>query len=241
MKITRKWLKEKGICKSGFEWWEKHKEANVKKLALKLLDENRFDWANWMLTKIYDKMQNIKYAIFAAEQVINIYEKQYPNDYRPRNAIEAAKDYLQNPNEKTAYAAAYTAADAAAAAAAAYDIANTAAYTAAYPAANAAAYPAANAAAYPAANAAAYAAAAKTAAAYAAAAKTAAANAAAAAYTAAYPAAAYDIAYTAAYPAAYAAAAKTAAAYAAAAAYDIAYTEIKQKIIEYGVTLIEED
>jgi len=29
--------------------------------------------------------------VYAAEQVIDIYEKKYPNDKRPRNAIEAAK------------------------------------------------------------------------------------------------------------------------------------------------------
>ena len=70
MKITKEWLKGKWACKEGFDWWEKHAEANVKKLALRLVKENHFDWANWMLTRIFDKTQNIKYAIFAAEQVV---------------------------------------------------------------------------------------------------------------------------------------------------------------------------
>jgi hypothetical protein len=72
------------------------------------------------------KEQRVQYAIFAAEQVIHIYEKKYPEDKRPRQAIEAAKAYLENPCAKTkaaaaaaayaAYAAAYAAYAAAAAA-----------------------------------------------------------------------------------------------------------------------------
>jgi len=39
----------------------------------------------------WKKEDSVKLAIFAAEQVIEIYEKKYPNDKRPREAIEAAK------------------------------------------------------------------------------------------------------------------------------------------------------
>ena len=151
MKITKEWLKEKGACSEGFEWWLKHKESNIKKLALKLLKAEHFGWASWMLTKCFDKTQNVKYAIFAAEQVIGIYEAKYPDDNRPRKAIEAAKSYLNNPTARAAYAA-YAAADATAAAAAcaaraADAAACAAAYAAAYAAADAA-YAAVDAAVY---------------------------------------------------------------------------------------------
>ena len=68
------------------------------------------------------------YAIYAAEQVIGIFEKKYPIDKRPRKAIEAAKAYLKRPcaeTKKAAYAAAYAAY---AAAYAAYAYASAAAY-----------------------------------------------------------------------------------------------------------------
>jgi hypothetical protein len=184
MKITKEWLKEKRACKEGFDWWKKHAEANVKKLALRLVKENHFDWANWMLTRIFDKTQNIKYAIFAAEQVVGIYEKDYPKDDRPRKAIEATKDYLKKSNAK---AAANAAANAAA------DAADAAADAAVANAANPAAYAA-----------------------------DAAANAANVA----------NVAADAADAAAKAANAANAADYAA---------EIKQEIIDYGLSLIEED
>ena len=129
MKITKEWLKGKWACKAGFDWWGKHAEANVKKLALRLVKENHFDWANWMLTRTFDKTQNIKYAIFSAEQVIGIYEKDYPKDDRPRKAIEAAKDYLKKSNASNPANPA-DAANAAYAAAAANAAAKAAAYAA---------------------------------------------------------------------------------------------------------------
>jgi len=96
------------------------------------------------------KMQKVQYAVFAAEQVIDIYEKKYPDDERPRKAIKAAKDYLKSPSKKTkaaADAAACVAADVAAADAAACAAADTAAYVADAAACVAAAYAAACAAA----------------------------------------------------------------------------------------------
>jgi len=107
--------------------------------------------------------QYVSYAIFAAEQVIDIYEKKYPKDTRLRAAIAAAKKCIKDPSDGNKKAAAAYDADAAAYAAA-YD-ADAAAYAAAYAAyaADAAAY-----AAYAAAYDAAYAAYAADAAAYAA-------------------------------------------------------------------------
>ena len=50
-----------------------------------------------------------KLAIFAAEQVLDIFERRYPDDKRPRQAIEAAKKVLENDTEETRRAAAYAA------------------------------------------------------------------------------------------------------------------------------------
>jgi transcription termination factor NusB len=151
----------------------------------------------WRWTKI----DSVEMAIYAAELVIDHYEKDYPNDSRPRQAIEAAKAYLKDPT--TANAAAHDAAAAAHAAAYAAHDAAAAAYAAAYAAHAAAAAAYAAYAAHAAADAAHAAAAAAHAAAYAAA-------------DAAYAAA--DAAHAAAYAAADAAHAAAAAAYAAHAA-----------------------
>ena len=86
-----------------------------------------------MIQKSVNQKQAIRVAIFSAELVIDIYEKKYPEDKRPRQAIEAAKAYLKKPNEVNNAAANRAANAAANAAYAAYAAAN-----AAYAAANAA-------------------------------------------------------------------------------------------------------
>ena len=75
-------------------------------------------WSEMRIVEAYEwtKEDSVNLAIYAAELVIDIYEKKYPNDDRPRKAIEAAEAYLKNPSADAAYAA-DAAADAARAAA----------------------------------------------------------------------------------------------------------------------------
>jgi hypothetical protein len=131
----------------------------------------------------------VQWAAECAKRVLRHYEDRYPEDKRPREAIQAALKWAKDPTKANRAAAAYAyaaanAADAAYAAAYAYAAATAAA------AANAAAY--ANAAANAAAYAAAYAAASASAAAYANAAANAATYAAYAAANAANAAAARE-------------------------------------------------
>ena len=97
-------------------------------------------WSDMMVIKRYKwtKQMSVKLAVYAAELVLPIFEKEYPDDARPRNAIAAAKAYLKNPCKETKCAAADAAADAARVAAyAAHAAAHAAAFDA-YVAAHAA-------------------------------------------------------------------------------------------------------
>ena len=180
MKINLTWLEEKNTCEEGIEYFTSNELEGIEDVDLvkKLFEEKKYNWASWLLTRLFDKTNNVKYAVYSAELVLPIFEKKYPKDDRPRKAIEAAKNWLANQTKENAHAAhaAAAAAYAAAAYAAAYaayaaDAAAYAAAYAAYVAADAAAYAAADAAdaaaAYAAAAAAAYAAYADAAAAYA--------------------------------------------------------------------------
>jgi len=148
--ITKKWLKSRNACGEGIEWFKQQKDKSTINIIKKLKKENKNDWLNWLLIRLMNYKQYVSYAVYAAEQVIDIYEKKYPNDGRPRDAIEAAKRCIESPTKKnkaaaaaTIYAAyeavdaaatyaAYEAVDAAvAAAAAATATAATAAYEAA--------------------------------------------------------------------------------------------------------------
>ena len=146
MEITDKFLRiDNHACDEGYKWWlYNEKPTDVIATAKKLNSEDHNDWASWLIVRFMSNEQKVQYAIFSAEQVIDIFEKKYPNDDRPRKAIEAAKNYLKDKSKKKAYAA--DAADAAAYAAYAADAAYAAAAAdAAYAAAAAAA---ADAAAY---------------------------------------------------------------------------------------------
>ncbi len=159
--ITLEWLRSQDACEESIKAWQNETDHNTFATLNRLIDKNP-KWGNWLICRLMNKKQSVQYAIFAAEQVIDIYEGKYPNDKRPRNAIEAAKAYLKNPSKKTkayAFAAADAAFDAADAAAA--DAAVAAAFAAAdaaFAAADAAAFAAADAAAAAAAYAADYAA-----------------------------------------------------------------------------------
>jgi len=48
----------------------------------------------------WTKNDSVAFSIFAAELCIDNFEKVLPNDKRPREAIEAAKRYLENPTEE---------------------------------------------------------------------------------------------------------------------------------------------
>ena len=132
MKITKEWLEERNACKEGIDWFATQTETDGIKILKKLIaedKEDKLDWANWLIVRLMDYNGYVSYAIFAAEQVIDIFEKEYPKDKRPRLAIEAAKKCIDNPNAANAAYCAAKAADAAYYAA--YCAANYAAYCAA--------------------------------------------------------------------------------------------------------------
>ena len=110
--ISIKSLKEMNACKYGIEWYNKNKKKTMLE-TLNQTDNESINYCNWYITKVLNKDNKNRYAIYAAEQVIDIYENKYPNDDGPRKAIEAAKNYLNNQtveNENTYAAdAAYTA------------------------------------------------------------------------------------------------------------------------------------
>jgi hypothetical protein len=155
MQITREWLEKHNACPDGKEWFLSQGIFDPILGVKNLFAKGHFSWACWLLSKMFSRRQNVLFAIYCAEKVIDIFEKKYLQNKCPRKAIQAAKRWIKNPNKQTANAA-YTAANAAAnvayAAYAAANAADAAANAAAY-AANvgyaiyAAAY-AANAAAY---------------------------------------------------------------------------------------------
>ena len=126
MKITLKMLEDMGACVDGKEWFIKSKKRTLKSIIPALLKENHADYARWLLSRLMTQPQRVLWACYSVELIAPLFEKQCPNDKRPRKAIAAARAWLIS---------AYVAANAVATNAAANDAAANAAANAAYAAA----------------------------------------------------------------------------------------------------------
>jgi hypothetical protein len=160
--MTTDWLidlKSHEPCTAGYQWARENNIASLSEAFAKL---ERSDWWLWLADAYgvpLDKPRLVTFAADCAERVLPKLEAHYPDDMRPRRAIEAARAWVTCPSPEmqqaaraaayaasyTAYAAAYAAAAAAAAAAAyaayaaaAADAASDAAAYAAYAASDAA-------------------------------------------------------------------------------------------------------
>ena len=114
-------------CKPCTNGWEKllislnKTQPDDEPLALTyILDSNGLNDAIWCLRALPDKHRDkiVLFTADVAERVLPIYEKQHPNDFRPRHAIQAARDFIDEKIDKKTLDAAVSGAWAAWAAAA---------------------------------------------------------------------------------------------------------------------------
>jgi len=145
-----KWRKHEGeleMCRSGFHASENVIDAmryvsaeaiaEVEVRGKHLAQDDKQCWSEMRILRAWEwtKEDSVSLAIYAAELVIGIFESKYPDDKRPREAIEAAKAWLKYPSDKNRSAArsAWSAAESAARSAA-----GSAAWSAAWSAGSAA-------------------------------------------------------------------------------------------------------
>ena len=98
--------------------------AQVEVKGKSIKEKDKEVWSEMRVVKLWkwQKKDSVALAIYSAELIIDNFEKVYPDDKRPREAIEAAKRYLKDPSEKNRSAAA----SAASAASAAWSVASVA-------------------------------------------------------------------------------------------------------------------
>ena len=114
-----KWYKHDGkleLCESGFHACEKPLDSleyvygdrwfMVEARGDMLKGDDKFVAQEMRLVKEIDiKSVAVRFAMYAAQSCLENYEKRYPNDKRPRAAIEAAEKYIDNPTEENQSAA----------------------------------------------------------------------------------------------------------------------------------------
>ena len=81
--------------------------AEVEGRGKHYIGDDKSTWPEMRIIKAWkwQKQDSVALSIFAADLVIDIYEKQYPSDGRPRKAIEIAKAWLLNPSKENRTAA----------------------------------------------------------------------------------------------------------------------------------------
>ncbi len=103
MKISIEFLKENKICPENIEFMKENNLLDKEDINVitKLVEIDNPDLANRLITKILTHTDKIKYAIYIAEKTLHFFEERYPNDDRPRKAVEEAKTYISNPKKQT--------------------------------------------------------------------------------------------------------------------------------------------
>ena len=130
--ITKDYLKSLSPCEDRYKHYLTHYK-NWSGTLEKFLDLPKLshDDKKWVFFRSIPKDKFRFIAADFAERVLHIYENKYPNDDRPKKAIEAARSRAAYVADAAAYAARAAAADAAAYAAAYAAAADAAAYAAA--------------------------------------------------------------------------------------------------------------
>ena len=85
MIVNSNWLKSESACAEGVSWFkDKYKDDGIAGdlLVEVLIEAKKFDWANWLITKIMTEKQCRAYAVFAAEQVLYLWSDKYPKEYK---------------------------------------------------------------------------------------------------------------------------------------------------------------
>lgn len=115
MQTTLNKIKSHSPCEGGWNNLLTHlgkTEADDEVLELRtILESNGVQDTVWAFRAVEGKEKEIRlFAADCAELVLPIYEKEYPNDDRPRKTIQASRDYANGLISKEELAAARAAA-----------------------------------------------------------------------------------------------------------------------------------
>jgi len=108
METSARLLKKMGVCSEGVDWFRENygtKTVNAVDAVRLSLRQGKHSDCNWFLSTALNRENKIRYACYAAKQVLEIFEEQYPNEKRPRQAINAALKCIKNDTDKNREAA----------------------------------------------------------------------------------------------------------------------------------------
>ena len=87
--VVTGWAKENKMCADGYSWWKGTIDApDIDASIKKLKDEKKYEWCMWIVIKIMSDDDQIDFAIYAFEQMIN---KAAPLDKDLKAALDFAR------------------------------------------------------------------------------------------------------------------------------------------------------
>jgi len=79
--MTEKWLRKQCACPKGIEWFiSRAYNSDPLSVLRRLIEEKRYFWASWLITRVMTKKQARHFAMFCVEQVRYILEKGIPSN-----------------------------------------------------------------------------------------------------------------------------------------------------------------
>jgi len=114
VKITKRWINKWEPCREAVAWFYGQKLRDSVEIIEYFIRHRKescdyLDWALWAIPRFLGRKGQLRFAIYSAESCIKQFEKEYPDDDRPRKAIKAAKAVLKNDTKDTRSAAWYAA------------------------------------------------------------------------------------------------------------------------------------
>jgi hypothetical protein len=96
--ITLDWLKQHGACSEGIKWLNEilpnRKSMNWKRAVNFALDNNHFDYANWLIVELLPESKCPYYALNAAKLCEHVFNEAYPKDTLVHDYNVMAERYL---------------------------------------------------------------------------------------------------------------------------------------------------
>ena len=107
MRITNEYVKSFNPCTDRFDNYVKHyPNSDLSIVEFLKLENITYEDKIWVWKNLATINEAAIFGLKCAEGVLNIFEKEYPADDRPRKAIEAARLYIKEPTKENKEAAA---------------------------------------------------------------------------------------------------------------------------------------
>ena len=102
MNITKEFLEKHNACSEGQDWVTENNLIGLEatELVKKLMEKEKYSWANWLIVRLLTKKQLVLYIVFAMKQWSRCFKEKYPFDKESQELIRLIRKLVENPTKK---------------------------------------------------------------------------------------------------------------------------------------------